>query len=326
MSDLSEIGFYTLSNDRVEQASKTSPLWRCEMILTGECNFSCPYCRGIRGDIDPELDFKEAVGIVDLWLEDGLKNVRFSGGEPTTVSFLPELVHYGNMEGVDRIAVSTNGSADFSYYETLRECGVSDFSISLDGCCAQIGDKMAGGAEGTWEKVVSNIERLSTLTYVTVGMVFTEENIGRTVEHVQYADSLGVSDIRVVPSAQYGRALEDLSSLSEGLLDKYPILRYRIENLNRGRNVRTMREGDCSTCYLALDDMAVAGGYHFPCIIYMREGGDPIGKVGPSIREERAEWVSTHNSYEDPICREMCLDVCIDYNNKYKQLREDNDE
>lgn len=39
------------------------------------------------------------------------------------------------------------------------------------------------------------------------------------------------------------------------------------------------------------------------------------------MRAERAEWIKKHNSFEDPICREMCLDVCIDYNNKAESFR-----
>jgi len=45
--DLKEIGFYTLSDDRAKQASETSPLQRCELILTARCNFRCPYCRHV---------------------------------------------------------------------------------------------------------------------------------------------------------------------------------------------------------------------------------------------------------------------------------------
>jgi hypothetical protein len=70
-----------------------------------------------------------------------------------------------------------------------------------------------------------------------------------------------------------------------------------------------------------LDDMAVMGGMHYPCIIYMREGGDPIGKAGTChVREERAEWSRTHAVQLDPICDRNCLDVCVDYNNRHEEL------
>jgi hypothetical protein len=106
--------------------------------------------------------------------------------------------------------------------------------------------------------------------------------------------------------------------LPPGMLDKYPILRYRIGNAVNG--VRGLCESDPRRCRLVLDDSAVAGRYHYPCIIYLREHGNPIGQVGPQMRTERAEWSRTHDVYADPICRENCLDVCVAYNRTAKQI------
>ena len=91
---------------------------------------------------------------------------------------------------------------------------------------------MAGNIGGAWNTVVENIRYLSSRTYVSVGMVFTEETIDTCVEDVMFADSLGVSDIRVIPSAQFNAALSKLMFLPPEILDKYPILRYRIINVN----------------------------------------------------------------------------------------------
>lgn len=314
--NLENIGFYTLSDARAKQSSLTSPLWRCELLLTDKCNFSCPYCRGMRKDLRGVMSWEQALKTCQLWVNEGLKNVRFSGGEPTMWPHLAELVQFCKDNKVERIAISTNGSASLDYYDKLIDSGVNDFSISLDSCCASEGDKMAGGIYGVWEKVVKSIRHISSRSYLTVGMVFTEDNVANAAKSVLFADSLGVSDIRVVPSAQFNEALVQLKELPKEILAKYPILSYRINNLGQGRNVRKMCKTDCHKCHLAIDDMAVAGEYHFPCIIYMREGGNPIGKVGPNMRQERADWIESHNSFNDPICREMCLDVCIDYNNK----------
>jgi len=319
MSKLEDIGFYTLSDQRAFNCSTKTPLWRCELILTDKCNFRCPYCRGLRDDIKGTIPFEKASQILSYWTKEKLKNVRFSGGEPTLYKGLPELVKQCKDGGVERIAISTNGSASMELYRQLVEAGANDFSISLDGGCCSIGDKMAGGIPGAWDKVVGTIRELSKITYVTVGMVFTESNIDDCKESVLFADSLGVSDVRVIPAAQYDQALSKLAELPGEVLDRLPILKYRIKNINAVRHVRGLRETDCDKCWLVLDDMAIAGDYHFPCIIYLREGGDPIGKVGPNMREERYEWLKRHNSQKDPICKKMCLDVCIDYCNKAAQ-------
>lgn len=312
---LEDIGFYTLSDERAKNTSSSSDLWRCELILTTRCNFSCPYCRGLKPAFQGNLPFEEASKILGLWIDQNLHNVRFSGGEPTLYARLPDLVAQAKNGGVDRIAVSTNGSASIELYEWLLRCGVNDFSISLDGCCSKIGDIMAGNISGVWEHVVEVIKYLSTKTYVTTGMVFTESNIDQALDSVLFAHNLGVADIRVIPSAQYNLALEQLSRLPKEILDAHPILAYRVNNIKRQDHVRGLQAGDCGTCNLALDDMVSAAGYHFPCVIHMREGGNPIGKLDENVREQRKYWVEKHNSWEDPICVNNCLDICRFYNN-----------
>jgi pyruvate-formate lyase-activating enzyme len=319
MESLNKIGFYTMTDERCRNASSTSPLKRCEMVLTGRCNFKCPYCRRVGG---PDLAFAKAAETVKLWAADGLSAIRFSGGEPTLYPGIYDLCAMARDLGIEHIAISSNGSADFKVYQRLLASGVNDFSISLDACCAEDGDKMAGGVKGAWEKVVANIKMLTQLTYVTVGIVVTDDNIESLNDIVRYAHDLGVSDIRVIPAAQDGDRLKNLQ-VDEDLLLAHPILRYRIANLIEGKTVRGLKPSDTKLCPLVLDDMAVCGDEHFPCIIYMREGGAPIGKVGPNMRQDRLRWLADQDTHEDPICSKNCLDVCADYNNKWCQIKLD---
>ncbi|MFA6355406.1 MAG: radical SAM protein, partial [Candidatus Paceibacterota bacterium] len=317
---LKNIGFYTLSDKRAATASLKSPLMRTELILTNKCNFKCGYCRGLRKEIDSELPFKKAEEVVNYWLSEDLKNIRFSGGEPTLYPGLVELVKKCKASGVEHIAVSSNGSATWDTYRELIKAGVNDFSISLDSCCASVGDKMAGGITGAWETVTSNIKKISRKVYTTVGIVINEENLSTCANTVKLADKLGVSDIRVIPSAQYNRMLKSMEEIPYKLIKKYPILEYRYRNLRGGHPVRGLQKRDSHRCWLMIDDMAVAGNYHFPCIIYMREKGDPVGEVGPNMRYERLKWILKHNTFDDKICRENCLDVCIDHNNRVRDF------
>lgn len=322
--ELGKIGFYTLKDFRAKQASKESPLWRCELILTDKCNFNCFYCRGLVKENKGDISFSHAKKVVEMWANGGLKNIRFSGGEPTLWSGLYLLVALARKEGIRRVAISTNGSAPLDNYKRLVGLGVNDISISLDACCSATAKKMSG--IDIWKTLTKNINELCKLTYVTVGVVLTHKNIKETERIVNFASkNLGVSDIRLISAAQESD-LEKLKSLSfhTNILDKHPILTYRCINFIMGRDVRGITSTDTHYCPLVLDDMVVVKNKHYPCIIYMRERGEPIGTITDfnieRIRTQRYNWFKNHDTHKDPICQKNCLDVCIDYNNRWHEF------
>jgi len=315
---LEDIGFYTLSDERARGVSASSPLQRCELILTSQCNFKCLYCRGMKNKDKGDISLNDAKQIVKMWASHKLQNIRFSGGEPTLWKGLNNLIYFTKKLGIKRIALSTNGSASIEKYTHLANLGVNDFSISLDSCCSSTGNKMAGGVP-IFNKVIDNIRKLSQISYTTVGVVLTEENEQELNKIIKLASTLGVSDIRIIPAAQVSK--RQIGKVIKNNTSKYPILKYRINNFFLGKNVRGLSKDDNNQCPLVLDDMTILNRKHYPCIIYMREWGAPIGTVNKNmetIREERKKWFMEHNTFEDNICRNNCLDVCTDYNNKVK--------
>ncbi len=318
---LEDIGFYTLSDYRAMTASYKSCLSRCEILLTKRCNFHCTYCRGANY-LKRDMPSSDVIKILDLLFDENMQNVRFTGGEPTLLGGkLINYVQYCASNFCKHIAISTNGSADLDYYHLLISHGVNDLSISLDACCGSVGDKMSH-TKGYWHKVVENIKELSKETYVTVGMVFTEDNVNDALKSVEFVHSLGVADIRVIPAAQYDKALLSLNNLANEILNAHPILKYRIGNIRNNRRLRGLN--GLTKCPLVLDDMAIAGNYHYPCIIYMREYGSPIGEMTANFREQRLAWYQKTDVSKDSICSQNCLDVCVDYNNRFLEInRED---
>lgn len=313
---LDEIGFYTLTNERAMHASEVSPIWRGEIIVTGQCNFNCIYCRRLP---PKDMDNNLVLGVIEQWLGDGLKNIRFSGGEPTLYEHLPLLVRKCKQGGVERIGISSNGSSSFHVYEQLIQDGVNDIAISLDACYPSLADNIAR-VNGQWGRVTQNIQRLSKMTYVTTSIVLSSENTGQLNEIIFLANDLGVADIRFVTASHDDQMLLKMQDISAGILNKYPILRYRIKNLKVGRQMRGLQSADTHKCYLVLDDSVVAGMWHYPCGVYLREGGAPIGEINPSMRRQRIEWLNAKDTHTDQICRQYCSDIYVDYNNKVEEF------
>lgn len=324
---LEDIGFYTLSDERAKTSCSSSPLMRNELIITALCNFTCSYCRGT--DMNGEqghMPLDDVKRVVDVWAENDIRNIRFSGGEPTMHPDLKEIISYTKSvcKNIENIALSTNGSRSTRYYDELVVLGVNDFSISLDACCAEVGDSMAGGKTGVWHRIVKNIKHLSKKVYVTVGVVIDHENYEGMRDTILFAHSLGVADIRLISTAQWNDpAIFNGLDLPQNLLDAHPIMNYRLQNFRNNRNVRGMSKRDFPRCALALDDIIAKGDYHYKCVIHMREGGEPIGKIGPNIRKEREHFFRNHNTYLDPVCRGNCLDVCVDYNNRWAKFHKE---
>ncbi|MFZ2992435.1 MAG: radical SAM protein [Microgenomates group bacterium] len=322
MSSVSNIGFYTLTDERA--IKEHFNMERCEIIITEMCNYKCPYCRGVKaysrdcsGHLHPDI----VKSVLNSWISSGLKNIRFSGGEPTMHPNVVEFVKIAKEGGIKRIAISSNGSMPEKMYRNLLDAGVNDFSISLDACCAEDAEKMSGGRKGIFERVASNIEWLSKETYVTVGIVLTDETQSTVVDVVKFAHDLGVSDIRIITAAQYNGALSKLELIPDYILEAHPILKYRVKNLLSGKNVRGISDNDTRKCHLVVDDSVVAGSWHFPCVIHMREGGEPIGRVDENMLEQRKIWSENHDTHLDPICKQNCLDCLVDYNNMVEEKR-----
>ena len=115
----------------------------------------------------------------------------------------------------------------------MLEAGVNDFSISLDACCASFAKKMSGGL-AVIDNISENIKWLAGKTYVTVGVVLTNENYGEINNIVKFADQLGVADIRIISAAQENFLMEAAMSIENDILDRHPILKFRVNNIRNG--------------------------------------------------------------------------------------------
>lgn len=314
---LENIGFYTLSNKRAKELKYTSDLKRAEILLNNICNFDCIYCRDKKSDY--QIDYQKVIDYIKILAKNNLFAIRFSGGEPTLYKQLINIIRFiKDHTQIQKIAISTNGSADLAYYKQLVNAGVNDFSISLDSCCSDIAYKMAG-KNIDFEKICINIKELSKICYTTIGIVLNEKNIDSIQDIINFCDKLNPSDIRIIPSAQFNNKLYNFK-IEKKILNKYPVLKYRIKNILKNKVVRGLTLKDNNRCPLILDDLAIRGNYHYPCIIKLREGCEPVGEMNNMFRRDRMHYYYNHNIYDDKICMKNCLDVCKDYNNKVRLI------
>ena len=105
--------------------------------VTDRCNFRCVYCMPEQGlawlPKTEILSYEEIVGVVRQLAPLGLRRLRVTGGEPTIRPGLPALIaQLRAVEGIEDIALSTNGVKLPELAVALREAGLDRVNLSAD--------------------------------------------------------------------------------------------------------------------------------------------------------------------------------------------------
>ena len=107
------------------------------LSVTDLCNCRCVYCMGENGvprlPHSAILSFEEIEEIVREAVSLGVTKVRMTGGEPLVRRGIDELVRrLRGIEGVEELAMTTNGARLAEYAEALKEAGLDRLNVSLD--------------------------------------------------------------------------------------------------------------------------------------------------------------------------------------------------
>lgn len=105
--------------------------------VTDRCNLRCSYCMPKQGIVtNPQKDiltFEEIVRLTRIFSFLGIKNIRLTGGEPLVRRGIVDLIKaLGEIEGIEDIALTTNGILLGSCVEDLKRVGLKRINISLD--------------------------------------------------------------------------------------------------------------------------------------------------------------------------------------------------
>jgi cyclic pyranopterin phosphate synthase len=134
--------------------------------VTDRCNFRCRYCMPIES-FGPDheflpreelLSFEELVRLTKLMVPLGVRKIRLTGGEPLMRRGLEDLVAMlASIEGVEDLAMTTNGVLLAHHAEALALAGLSRVTVSLDALDPSIFSRMNGiGAKV--DRVLAGIE------------------------------------------------------------------------------------------------------------------------------------------------------------------------
>jgi radical SAM protein with 4Fe4S-binding SPASM domain len=130
------------------------------LAATSACNMHCVHCsaREYLHSGEKPLEHAEMLDLIDQFLELGGCSVIFSGGEPTLLPRLPEMVsHVSKAKAV--VAMFTNGARLSERVSELKDAGLFGTLVSLDADSADAHDRKRRCA-GAFDKAVKGVEAL----------------------------------------------------------------------------------------------------------------------------------------------------------------------
>ncbi len=129
--------------------------------VTDRCNLRCLYCMPAEGVVwRPHAEIlacEEIAHFAALAAEQGIGRIRLTGGEPLVRGSILDLIRrLREIDGIEAIALTTNGSLLPRFASELREAGLQRVNISLDSLDAEEYARITRG--GKLERVLAGID------------------------------------------------------------------------------------------------------------------------------------------------------------------------
>ncbi len=104
--------------------------------LTDKCNLRCSYCNPVdlpKGYFTglPRMTAEEIDQIVSVFVKEGVKKIRLTGGEPLVRKDAQEIIERISKYPV-KLAISTNGVLIDKYIDIFHRAGIRSVNVSLD--------------------------------------------------------------------------------------------------------------------------------------------------------------------------------------------------
>ena len=322
------------------------PLHRVTVFVTYRCNLACSYCKTIvRSPADLQalpqrarsLDLAGFAALLASHGDTPIEHLHFTGGEASLLRELPAMVTMAKAHGVRCVSITTNGTLPPPTYVALVHAGIDEIRVSID-------DAHGGGCAGgelrpaTWQRSLATVQALGALRaagapfFLILNTVVERRNRERLPALLHTLLALHPDDVKLITSVDekhdlgaFAGAEAVLAALAALLLaypaERFPLLRRKLRTVfaDDAIGLATARPAADGSwrCYIPLTERTVDGEYYYPCSVWLREGGAPLGRTDEPQAEQRrksAAFVSGHDCRREPICQRYCLHCTRQFN------------
>ena len=195
--------------------------------ITKRCNLNCSYC-GAKKEAGVELTPMQIEKIVRAFADCGITKVRLTGGEPLVRQDITEIAQrIANINGIKKIALTTNGIFLKKYAEELKKVGVTAINISLDTTDKEQFRAITGydGLDKVFEGI-DECERVG-LSPIRLNAVLTKgrnDNQAESLISIAKDRKIDVRFIELMPFSSDGER-DELVVTGEEILKSFPDLK-----------------------------------------------------------------------------------------------------
>lgn len=179
--------------------------------VTDRCDFRCVYCMDEEMTFVPRnslLTLEELATIGRAFVELGVGKIRITGGEPLVRRNIMKLFHdLGQLNGLNELVITTNGSQLPRYAQPLRDAGVKRINISLDSLQADRFKRIT--RVGELDKVLAGIDAARAAGFENIkinSVILRNRNDDEIIDLVEFAGSrsMDISFIEEMPLGVIG--------------------------------------------------------------------------------------------------------------------------
>ena len=330
---------------------ESNALDRITVFATHKCNLFCDYCNGPHikkvGDEKGLQERKREMVKNDITLQDykslidvakrkyDVKHVHFTGGEAVLHPDIVGMVEYTTKKGI-LSSITTNGRASDDLYRDLVNAGLTEIRVSIDAGSEADYDSIVG-VRGAFGKVLSTISTITEMrdkedkdVFLVLNACVGEMNLEKIVAVIKFLIGLGPDDVKLlliaqekqyVMSQEAEKYVKDLYKVLEGFSeDRFILLRRKIDDLFDS-TVMGMRDEVAQEiakhCFIPMTERTVDGQHYYPCSIYVRHYGEPLGDIRDSFHEQTEKVINfayNHDCRKDPICLDYCIGCTKKFN------------
>jgi MoaA/NifB/PqqE/SkfB family radical SAM enzyme len=253
------------------------------------------------------------------------------------------MIRLAKARGVERVSMTSNGTRAPDVYLDAIAAGLDELRVSLDAADAAMGRTLTGRPQA-WEaavrtiKAVAEARRKGAAVFLIVNTVVTPENRARLPEILAFVLALEPDDVKLITSVDAKEGLgnfpeaarihaELAAALAPYPAERFSLLRRKLKTVfaSDAIGLPQRKSPKAFRCYVPLTERTFDGRFYYPCSVYLREGGAPLGRIDEPQDLQRVKttaFVKRGDCLSDPICTRYCLHCTRNYNEKANEVRE----